>query len=176
MKKKMGIFLIVSLVFCFAPLFAFAADVNTTTDIDATIEPFTASYFEMADQNVTGYTASKYKADGSLRYTANNVLPGPGIVAMKKKTIDSEVPYGSIVKAPKYITNYDGSSLDSYFVQDTGVGSGVTDFAIDIWWGFCRTTAYNNSETRLGCSSNDASYQSALAWGAPKMKLGFYIK
>lgn len=92
---------------------------------------------------------------------------------MKASTVRSSAPFGTIVTTPRYIKNYDGIELKNYFVQDTGVNPNLSTFAIDIWWGFCRTNAYLGSDTRLGCSTNDGAYSSALRWGKPLMKLEF---
>ncbi|GEM_PF-4305311 len=170
MKKNMGIFFIISLIFCLAPLAAKAADND-----EVSIEPY-AKAFAKNSQNVTAYTASKYKANGNLRKTASSLEPKSGYVAMKVATVTSTVPFGSIVMTPQRIKNYDGANLDSYTVQDTGVEPALTDYAIDIWWGFCRSNAFNGSDTNLGCSKSDAVVTSANNWGKPKMNLNFIIK
>ncbi|QTD42627.1 hypothetical protein [Sporosarcina sp. Te-1] len=168
MKKKIGIFFIVSLIFCLAPLSAYAEDYLLSDQNE------TQLYLLKPDQNVTAYTASKYRGDGKLRYTASGDLPRKGYVAMKQTTVNTSTPFGTIVTTPQHITNYEGATLDTYNVKDTGIDPSLSSHAIDIWWGFCRTDAYNKSDLNLGCSTEDAAYKSALKWGNQKMTLEFY--
>ncbi|MFF2879141.1 hypothetical protein ACFVR2_22875 [Gottfriedia sp. NPDC057991] len=160
MRKKLNILFIISLIFGLTPSLA-----SASTDS-------VPGYFTEPAQNVTAYTASQYITPGVKRYTASNKLPTDGIVAMKKSTIDARVPFGSQVVTPQLITNYSGYTTDTYYLQDSGVDPTLTTYAIDIWWGFCRTDAY--SSVNLGCSTSDATYKSAKLWGKPPMNLKFY--
>jgi len=152
----MSILFIVCLIFSLAPLTGNAA------------------YFEKASENVSAYSASHYKANGSIRKTAHGVTPYNGSAAMKATTVSGSVPFGSQAITPQYITNYNGSSKNTFYIEDTGVSSLLSDYAIDVWWGWCREYAYNNSDLNLGCSKTEPAYVSAKNWGDPLMRLKFF--
>jgi hypothetical protein len=84
------------------------------------------------------------------------------------------VPFGSTAVTPVSV-NIDGSSYSYFNVQDTGVAATQSYYAIDVWWGFCRTNAYPlTGGSPLGCNINDAKYQSALNFGEEHWNLQFF--
>lgn len=156
MKKVITFIFIVSLMFSLQPQLANAAVLVKNS------------------QDVTAYTGSKYTINGAVRKTANGYAPKGGDVAIRKS---ANIPFGTVVIIPSPITTGDGQYRNSFTVQDWGVSSSLSTHAIDIWWGFCRTNAYTGTgATILGCSQNDAKFQSARNFGKKSMKLTFHIK
>ena len=133
-----------------------------------------ADTFTKYNQDVTAYSASKYDKFKKLRYTHSSELPKNGYVAMRSDTV---VAFGSTVVTPYSITNGNGYSTATYLVQDTGVEHHLTTHAIDIWWGYCRTDAYEGVDaSALGCKQSDSIFQSALAFGRKTMNLQYFTK
>lgn len=153
MKRILGFIMIAGLVFSFAQ--------SANAD-------FTAN-----NQDVTAYTGSQYTTTGDWRRTASGVIPGHGDVAMRK---DANVAFGSVVKTSSSIVGGDGQSRNTFAVLDWGVSTSLSQYAIDLWWGYCRTNAYTGTgSTALGCSTSDATYKSAINFGMKKMNLTFFI-
>ncbi|MFJ7698725.1 hypothetical protein [Lysinibacillus fusiformis] len=153
MKRILGFLAAASLVFSFTP----------SANADFTVN----------DQDVTAYTGSQYTSTGQLRRTASGVVPGHGDVAMRK---DANISFGSVVKTSSTIVGGDGQSRNSFSVVDWGVATSLSPYAIDLWWGYCRTNAYSGANAApLGCSKSDATYTSALNFGMKKRNLTFYI-
>lgn len=89
----------------------------------------------------------------------------------------TSIPFGSTVTTPVVITNGDGQSLRGFTVNDNGVDPDLSKYAIDVWWGFCRTDNYSGTNsTLLGCSTSDAKYVSAIKFGRKTMDLNFYLR
>lgn len=133
-----------------------------------------ADTFTKYNQDVTAYSASKYKVGGKIRYTASGELPKNGYVAMRSDTV---VPFGSTVITPSTIMNGVGYSTNTYLVQDTGVEKHLSTHAIDIWWGYCRNDAYEGVDaSALNCKSSDSVFKSALNFGRKSMNLRFLTK
>lgn len=133
-----------------------------------------ADYYTKYNQNVTAYSASKYKTNGNTRFVASGLVPKAGYVAMRN---DAPVPFGSTVTTPSTIMQGDGQSFSSFSVQDRGVSTSLTPYAIDIWWGFCRDKAYTGSgATVLGCSQNDKKFVGAKNFGKKTMDLKFITR
>jgi hypothetical protein len=137
-----------------------------------------AGTFTASNQDVTAYSASRKKADGSTRYTHSGKVPASGYGAVRKNaSLQPHVPFGSTVKTPQSVNvgNY-GTYYIQFSVQDTGVVSTQTYYAIDIWWGFCRDIAYTGTgATPLGCNpSTDQQFKSAVAFGEKHWTLDFF--
>ncbi|WOV87430.1 hypothetical protein QWT69_16510 [Sporosarcina oncorhynchi] len=155
MKKIIKFVMVLGLIFSFAPQFANAAT------------------FEEKSQDVTAYTASQYKTDGKARLNASGKAPRIGDVAVKRS---SGLPFGTIVLTSSPIT-VDGYLRESFAVQDWGIDPELSTYAIDIWFGFCRTNAFTGTDaTLLGCSPSDVKVQSAFRFGQNKMDLTFYTR
>jgi hypothetical protein len=134
-----------------------------------------AAYFTAFSQDVTAYTASQNTSAGSSRYTHSGSVPQLGYVAVRKDFNNNpHVPFGSTVITPTAV-NIDGSSYSSFTVQDTGIAATQTYYAIDVWWGFCRTNAYTSvGASALGCNTNDFKYTSALNFGEKSWNLQYF--
>ena len=81
-----------------------------------------ADYYTKYNQNVTAYSASKYKTNGNTRFVASGLVPKAGYVAMRN---DAPVPFGSTVTTPSTIMQGDGQSFSSFSVQDRGVSTSL---------------------------------------------------
>lgn len=137
-----------------------------------------AGTFTATNQDVTAYSASKKKSDGSTRYTHSGKVPASGYVAVRKNSSNQpHVPFGTVVKTPSSVNVGDyGTYYIHFTVQDTGIASTQTYYAIDIWWGFCRDAAYTGTNaTALGCNpSTDTQYIKARQFGEKKWTLDFF--
>jgi hypothetical protein len=141
----------------------------------ATPSAFAGYIKPLSQQDVTAYTASQKKWDGSTRYTHSGQVPQMGFVAVRKDSSNNpHVPFGTTVVTPVDV-NIDGTYYNNFSVQDTGIASTQTYYAIDIWWGFCRTD-FNiaTNSTVLGCSPNDSKYVSASNFGEEHWILEFF--
>jgi hypothetical protein len=120
-----------------------------------------ADIFTTTPQDVTAYTASKYKANGDLRLTHSSKVPTFGFVAVRKNASNQpHVPFGSTVSTPSLV------DIGGYGIHKTSVfASTQSYYAIDIWWDYCRTYAYQGSDLNLGCSKDDQQYKSARTFG-----------
>jgi hypothetical protein len=129
-------------------------------------------------QDVTAYTASKYRYDGSLRLTHSSDAPALGFVAVRKNSNNQpHVPFGSTVSIPTTIDvgNYGYHYASSFVVKDTGIASTQSYYAIDIWWGFCRTDFNKGIDGDiLGCGPNDTQYVRAKQFEEKSWNLTFY--
>jgi hypothetical protein len=157
MKKMFKMMVALTLLFALVPLSAYAG----------TITPGTA-------QDVTAYSASQYRPDTTLRLTHSGVAPTAGIAAVRKNASNQPmVPFGSVVTIPAWVYA-DGYLTDHFTIKDTGVASTQTQYAIDLWFGFCRTNAYTGTgATALNCQTTDTKFVNAINFGEEHWMISF---